>query len=235
MGRPRFALIAFPLVVALSACSGSSTPSTEAGTPTAAAPAANPTAAAPAANPTAESTPAATVTEPPTASTSAPPSEAPAGSEGPTAVPTALDPCQLVTSDEASALAGVSFGAGKESTTKGNAKICTYGASTPNVFTVLVAQAPDAAAAQAAKAEVLGTLNSALGKGVKVTQLPGLADSAAVLSATESAGGVTIGASGMYLLKGTNFLAFSDVALGKPAPTETALEAQATTSLGRLP
>jgi len=235
MGRPRFALIAFPLLVALSACSGTSTPSTAAGAPTAAAPVVNPTVAAPVVNPTAVSTPSATATESPAASTPAPPSEAPAGSEGPTAAPTALDPCQVVTSEEASTLAGVSFGAGKESTTKGNAKICTYGAATPNVFTVFVAQAPDAAAAQAAKSQVLATLNSALGKGVKVTSVPGLADSAAVLSATESAGGTAVAASGIYLLKGLDFLAFSDVALGKPAPTEAALEAQASTSLGRLP
>ena len=82
---------------------------------------------------------------------------------------------------------------------------------------------------------LLATLNSALGKGVKVTSVPGLADSAAVLSATERAGGTTVAASGIYLLEGLDFLAFSDVALGKPAPTEAALEAQASTSLGRLP
>src|ERR1700694_2508563 len=54
-----------------------------------------------------------------------------------------LDPCQLVTQQEASQLAGTTYGAGKKETLSSASSICTYGAQTLNVFTVLVAVAPD--------------------------------------------------------------------------------------------
>ena len=51
-----------------------------------------------------------------------------------------------------------------------------------------------------------------------------------------SAGGLTVKAIAMYLLKGTIFLGFSDVAtLGGNAPTSATMQAQARVSLGRLP
>ena len=56
-----------------------------------------------------------------------------------------LDPCQLVTQQEASQLAGTTFAAGKEEAISSASSMCTYGAQTLNVFTVLVAVAPDAA------------------------------------------------------------------------------------------
>src|SRR5690348_10178293 len=58
---------------------------------------------------------------------------------------TSLDPCQIVTSAEASALAGANFTTGIEQTTDGGGRICVYGYQTQNVFMVLVAQGPDAA------------------------------------------------------------------------------------------
>ena len=66
-----------------------------------------------------------------------------------TAAATSLDPCQLVTSPEASALAGTTFGPGKEETSGQNGKRCVYGSRTMNVFTVEVGQDPGASAAQA--------------------------------------------------------------------------------------
>src|SRR5690242_18375456 len=81
------------------------------------------------------------------ASESASPSSA--ASSSPSGSPVALDPCVLVTASEASTLAGVTFASGTEGTTEGGSKTCAYGAKTANVFTVLVAQAPDAATAQA--------------------------------------------------------------------------------------
>ena len=74
-----------------------------------------------------------------------------------------------MTSAEASSIAGVTFAAGKEDTTSGGAKTCGYGAKTPNVFMVIVAQAPDAATAQAdwtqeqAKAQASNRVESLLG------------------------------------------------------------------------
>ena len=64
-----------------------------------------------------------------------------------------LDPCQLVTQQEASQLAGVSFGAGTEQTISSGAKMCVYGGKTLHVFTVEVAVAADVTTAQAAWAQ----------------------------------------------------------------------------------
>jgi len=46
--------------------------------------------------------------------------------------------------------------------------------------------------------------------------------------------GQTISGGDIYLLKGPNFLAFGDLTLGT-APTAAALQAQAATSLSRMP
>src|SRR4051794_15055715 len=64
------------------------------------------------------------------------------------AMPTAIDPCQLVSSAEASALAGTTYTTGVEQTTGTGGNMCVYGSRTTNVFMVLVAQAPDAGTAQ---------------------------------------------------------------------------------------
>ncbi|MEA2607446.1 MAG: hypothetical protein QOI00_2203, partial [Chloroflexota bacterium] len=125
-------------------------------------------------------TPAATALPPASEIASSPPivspSQAPAdASAGPTAVPTSIDPCQVISADEAGQLAGVTFGAGKGTTTEGNARICTYGSSTLNVFSAVVAIAPDVATAQAAEAAAQADLKASadkLGHDVTVTQLP---------------------------------------------------------------
>src|SRR5262249_9205232 len=75
-------------------------------------------------------------TQPSPSAESSPVAEA---SGGPTAVPTSIDPCQLITKEEAGQLAGTTFGAGEESETSGHAKLCVYGGQTKNVFTVTVA------------------------------------------------------------------------------------------------
>jgi hypothetical protein len=170
----------------------------------------------------------------PTAATSALPSFPNA-----TAVPTSLDPCQLVTAQEASTLAGATFGAGKESTTEGNMKICTYGAQTLNVLNVDVAQAPDVATAQAAKDAALAAAEAAAEKqapGVTFTQteLADFADGALVVSASATISGRTLAISGIYVLSGTTFFAIVDVLIGQPAPTSDALQAQAQVVLGRI-
>src|SRR5580700_5237958 len=93
----------------------------------------------------ASSSNAATPTATPIAT--APPTAAPTASQ--TAVPTSYDPCQLVTASEASSLAGVTYGAGKEETNAGGGRDCVYGSETLNVFTVIVGVAADAATADA--------------------------------------------------------------------------------------
>jgi len=159
------------------------------------------------------------------------------------AVPTALDPCQLVTSAEASSLAGTTFGDGTEETSDGGGKQCFYGGQTMNVFSVEVAQAPDAATAQAAwsqeEAEAQDAIKKNVPAGITVAlttgDVTGLGDRAATISGSATISGQTINASGIYVLKGATFFAFQDLVLGKSAPAPAALQAQARATLGRVP
>jgi hypothetical protein len=168
------------------------------------------------------------VNMPTTANTTVPPS-----------TPTSLDPCQVITSQVASSLAGASYGAGEESTTQGGGKICTYGSQTTNVFMVEVDQAPDVATAQAEKAQFVSDLEAKLpkltGPGLSVTELPNFADGAVLGVATINSGGVIINGGAIGVLKGTIFFGFSDLVVGGPAPTSAALQAEAQTILGTLP
>jgi hypothetical protein len=161
-----------------------------------------------------------------------------------TGVPTSLDPCQLVTASEASALAGASFGAGTEGTTSGGAKTCVYGGQTLNVFQVLVAQAPDAATAQSQWTEFQAQAEDALKAGTPTGVTVNLnvtdvtlagADKAADATASATISGTTISISAIYVLKGATFFSISDLVVGKTAPSSSALEAQALTTLGRIP
>jgi len=171
------------------------------------------------------------------------PSSSPSATPSASGQATTLDPCQLVTAAEASALAGVTFGAGLEETTgsNGTGKRCTYGAQTKNVFFVQVATAASADDAQAQwtteEAEADADLASGFdGAAVNVAKsdLTGLGDRAAVGTGSVAIEGQTISGGDIYLLKGPNFLAFGDLTLGT-APTAAALQAQAATSLGRMP
>lgn len=183
----------------------------------------------------------------PTASNSPAPSAsvtASASQQSPTPVP--LDPCVLVTSSEASSLAGATFAAGQEGTTSdGGGKTCSYGGQTANVFMVLVAQAPDATTAQADWAQEQAQAQAAINKGVpagvsvnfNVADVSGVtgADKAAVATFSTTISGVSVGITAIYLLKGAVFLTFSDLEVGHTPPTAAAMEAQADTSLTRLP
>lgn len=178
----------------------------------------------------------------PSGSPSSTPSGSPSASA--TAQATTLDPCQLVTSAEASALAGVTFGAGLAETTgtDGTGRRCTYGAQTKNVFFVQVGTATSAADAQAAFTAEEAKADAALTAGFPAqinaqltkSDVSGLGDHAVVGTGSESIEGQTISGGVIYLLKGPNFLAFGDLTLGT-APTADALKAQAATSLARMP
>jgi septal ring-binding cell division protein DamX len=150
-----------------------------------------------------------------------------------------FDPCQLIDSQEASTFTGATFGPGEESTTSGGGKICTYGANTTNVFMVEVAQAPDVATAKADKADFLAMLQASAQElasgGLNVTELPAFADGATLGLLNINYGGITINGSAIGVLKGTIFFGFSDVVKGNAAPTSAAVQAEATTLLGRLP
>jgi len=156
-----------------------------------------------------------------------------------TATPTSLEPCDLIPSEEASALAGTTYAEGMEGTTPGGGKTCTYGAGTLNVFTVEVAQAPDVETAQAYKTQFVADLEAKLQElastGITVTELPDFADGAVVGQATFTVAGTTINGSGFGFLKGTIFVGFSDVVVGGTAPTNEALQSEAETVLERLP
>lgn len=180
-----------------------------------------------------------------TATTSTPSATAPAQMTPSATTAAALDPCVLVTQQEASQLAGASFNAGKEETTAGGDKICTYGAQTLNVLMVQVAVAVDAAHAQADWAQEESKAQAAIqqlvaSQGANVNfnlseiTLSG-ADKAAIATASGTIASQTLNISAIYVLKGPVFFTISDLVLNQPAPTSDALQAQAKTVLTRLP
>ena len=221
--HPARGLAVIATAVALTACSGSSPAASSAASSSAASSSAASEVAAASATPT--EAPTATPTEAPTAT---PTSE-------PTGRPTALDPCQVVTASEASTLSGASYTSGQESTS-GNAKLCTYGPNTTNIFTVVVGEAADTSTAQSDEQDFVAQLQQAAANGLTLTQLPGFAagTDAATLEGSMSAGGQTVSVSALYLLKGTTFVGFSDVAINGTAPSSADLQAEAMTVLGRI-
>jgi hypothetical protein len=176
---------------------------------------------------------------------SAPASQAAAGASEsalPTAIATDIDPCQLITAEAASALVGVTFGAGKESDNGKNVKICSYAGPGPNIFMVEVAVAPDVATAKAAEAavqaDISSTANEQGGLGLTVTQLPNFAANtdAAMLAGQKSGGGLSIAARAMLVLRNATFFAFSDLAAGGgQPPSEQAMKDKANEILATLP
>lgn len=229
-GRPaRKALILSGIAISLllSACNAPlSTPPTPTPTPT---PTATPT-IAPTDTPEETDTPTATPAQTGTPANATP-------MPGGTPTPTALDPCQLITAEEASALSGATYKAGVEGTLPGGARTCTYGGNTANVFYIEVGQAKDEAGAKAYQAEFLAIINSHLAEaaagGLTITQLPSYADGAVFGSLNASAINVTASVFGFR--KGTVFFGFNDSILGGQAPSQDKMTAQADTVLGRLP
>ena len=156
---------------------------------------------------------------------------------------TSLDPCQIVPASEASALAGVTYGAGQEEPSGTDGKRCVYGSQTDHVFSVIVGQAATVTDADAEwsaeRADAQTALTKQVPSGVKFHEqtqdVSGLADRASVATGSVSLGGESIAAGAIYLLKGAVFLSFSDVVVGGSAPTATALEAEAGKALARVP
>lgn len=226
---PRRAMGALLVLSALgiAACSGSASTATSAPTSSAASSAPQASAPAATATPTPTATPVATSSQ-----------AAVAASNGPTAVPTSIDPCQLIPAAEAGALAGASFGPGKSETLSGNGRMCTYGAQTKNVFEVIVAVAPDVATAKQEQASVMAMLQANAAKiqqGLDITQLPGFAPGADAVLDQLKPNSLGINGIGINVLHGTVFFGFNDLVVGGPAPTADAMKAEAMKVLGRLP
>jgi Protein of unknown function (DUF3558) len=182
--------------------------------------------------------PSSAPTSEPTTSTT--PSEAPAESPDATPVPTTIDPCQVVTPEEASTLAGVKFGPQSSTLTSNNAKLCSYGQQ-GLTLNVIVAAAPDAATAKAEepafKAEIEKAAADAGLADLKLTEItdfqPGV--DAAVLSGSTTINGTKIEGVALYALKNAVLLAITDLAYGGKAPTAQAVEDEAKVALDRLP
>lgn len=153
-----------------------------------------------------------------------------------------IDPCEVVTSQEASSLTGVTYQAGQNEAISD----CVYGIDTLDVFTVVVGVASSAGEANGKWAEYEANAQSVLQtsgqlpRGVTMNftlndiTLSG-ADRAAVGTATATYKDQTLNVRAIDTLKGTVFFAMSDLAVTHAAPSAAALEAQARTSLGRLP
>jgi hypothetical protein len=168
------------------------------------------------------------------------PAFAQGGNGGSSAVPTNIDPCALVTKVEASRLGGVAYGDGTESTTERNGRICAY-SSTSAVIQVVVAVAASKEIAKQEESEAIAEAEQEAAQvnanlHLKNSPLPGFAPGVDAwrLSAGGPFFGHTLNVTGFYLLKGTTFVGFSELALDKPAANDADMQAQATTIVGRL-
>jgi Protein of unknown function (DUF3558) len=169
---------------------------------------------------------------PPTseATTSEPVATSPAAS--PSLVATSIDPCDLLTQQEASQLVGSPVTPGKEEDL-GKGKACVYG-GTPNVVTVNVVQVASAAQAQAGKDDLIAQAEQQFKGSVDVTKVPDFADGGAELQGSATVGTATLSASALYAVSGSIGFGFSVVALNHPAPDNAALLEVGNVMLGRL-
>jgi len=171
------------------------------------------------------STGAPTPTQPPTSPAAA--HSPAAGGHTSITTTTTLDPCQLVTASEASALTGASFGAGTERAI-GPGKTCVYGGGTKNVFMVDVFQG-SSGQLQSVAANVTAEITQ--GGHMTPTPLSGLGDQATAYHVTTE---IFNGAS-IFVLKGSAAIYLVDEVTGGQAPTTAALTATARTAIGRMP
>jgi hypothetical protein len=176
----------------------------------------------------------------PSTSTSASTSVGPAGTGAtPDASNNALDPCRLVTSQEASRLAGVSYGAGAGGS---GGTICFYGAQAGpqnmNMLAIFVGQAPAGSirltARQAAETNLRNWFSGGSFTSTELTSFSG-ADQAAVAQGNVTTSGYTLNGSDVAAWKGALTLVIMNLVEGHPSASSKALEAQAHVSLGRLP
>jgi hypothetical protein len=146
-----------------------------------------------------------------------------------------IDPCQLVTQQEASQMALASFGPGKEEGTKVR-HTCVYGGQTPNVLMVFVLQGATTADAQTEWDTLLAEAKSAAGQAANLVHLTpdsGIGDRSEWVELDLAQIGVS--GRGLAFLKGPVGVYMIDEVRGGSAATRDAMSAQAQTVLGRLP
>jgi hypothetical protein len=167
------------------------------------------------------------------------PPTTPASSITPTSSPQGqannLNPCQLVTQDEASALAHSTFGPGK---LEGNAvrHECVYGAQTPNVLDVFVLQGASTADAQAEWDQLLAQAKQAAGQAanlITLTPESGIADRAEWVELNLSS--IHVAGRGLAFLSGTVGVYMVDLVRDGAAPSRPDMSAEAQVVLSRLP
>lgn len=208
---------------ALAACGGT-TPATGSPGPTSApspttAPSATPTTAVQTLVPSAATTATATA-----ATSSASPTPLGGGPTG-SNPPLAIDPCTLLTIDQASAVNGSTYPPGASHVMGSGSVECVWQTGTPpSSVTVQVGQFPSVSDAQVAYAKAQAVL-----EGFQIEQLTGFADDAVI--ARGSGGGLTTG--GIYVREGSTF--FDVVYLNGTVPTDDQLKYYATLILGELP
>ena len=142
--------------------------------------------------------------------------------------PTTLDPCQIVTQQEASALTGVSFGPGKQ-LQGALSKSCLYGAGSKNVFRVDVVRGTIDQVHQY-RDQVTSEIESGDADGhLTKSSVSGLGDEATAYTLS----GSVLNVSSLFVVKGTVSLYLLNEAAGTPVPT-AALTDLARTALGRI-
>ncbi len=136
--------------------------------------------------------------------------------------PGPIDPCSLLTQDEASTAVGTKLGAGAASVA-GPDRVCTWKVGTTEVKLFLAPPAPDAGTAQA----YWDAATPQVPKGVTFATVPGF-DRAAYGSGAASGFSV----SALFVIKGAQFF---DFYCGLTACTEPASVVAANAIVGRLP
>jgi hypothetical protein len=153
-----------------------------------------------------------------------------------TGAPTSLDPCQLVTQQEASTLTGASYAPGKEEASADQARrTCIYGGQTPNVLMVFVVQAASEADAQSGWNQLLAQAQQAAGQAagqIQLTAASGIGDRAewAELNLAQ----VDVQARGLAFQSGATGVYIIDEVRGGTPPSRDALTNEAQTVLGRI-
>jgi len=193
--------------VFLAACSGSASPSLPLGS------------GAPLTLPSASPSPSASAESPSASASESPPPS------GATAIPTAINPCDLLTSDQAGTVNGVAYGTGVEHDLKNNFKECVWQNSSAHASVVVqFVVAPSVTTAEADYAAA-----QAQAHGFSVERLTGVGDDAAIARAPAG----TVDTGGIYVRKGVSF--FDVVYLAGKVPPDDQLTATANIIVGELP
>lgn len=221
--KPALALISFALVV-LEACSASApAPSTPPGsTVSQAAPAPSQVAVASlTASAVPDSSPSPAVSPSPGTSATGEPTSSPAGA-GAKPTPGSIDPCSLLSADEASKAIGKKLGAGVSAQLDPD-RVCTFKSGLTEVKVILAPPAADAATAQA----YWDAERSEVPAGASIKELTSF-DRSAYASGTVAGASL----SALFVIDGTYFF---DFYCGFPKCSQAASLATAQLIAGRLP